>query len=340
MQRTDVLLLFGGESSEHDVSLASARNVYAAIDDTKYAVELGYIDRAGKWWLLEELGESVNPHGAPQLIPVLGSGSFVTLPATKVIKPRVILPILHGANGEDGAIAALGALMHIPVVGCDMTAGALAMDKLLTKQICEANHVTVVPYVVHRAGDDLPDFNKLTMTLGSPLFVKPTRSGSSVGVSKVYSDEGLTTALETAHEHSDVVLIERGVTAREIEIAVLGNPPHHDVSAPGEITPDREFYDYASKYDNASTSRVTIPAELEPGQKEQIQHLARRIYTLLGCRGLARIDFFLAPEGTIYLNEANTLPGFTNISMYPKLWRDAGVGYSELIEKLITLAIK
>ena len=339
MQRKTVLLLFGGESSEHEVSISSARNVYAAIDDTKFEVIICFIDKAGKWWLLDELGMTISTHDAPQIVPVLGSSCFVTIPASRMIQPDVILPILHGKNGEDGSVQGLAQLLHIPIVGCDMTSAAICMDKIATKQILQANDITVVDYVVHHQQEDIPDFGNLTLKLGNPLFVKPARAGSSVGVSKVSTRDELHQALDDAHTHDAMVLIERGVTAREIEVAVLGNPPLHKASLPGEIVPDGEFYSYDSKYSNASGSRVIIPAEIDEILKERIHELSIRIYATLGCKGLARVDFFLLEDGTIYLNEVNTMPGFTNISMYPKLWRESGISYSTLIEDLINIAL-
>lgn len=339
MDRPTVLLLFGGESPEHEVSISSARNVYAAIDNAKFNLALGYIDRHGKWWLLDRLGEDVTPHGAPQLAPVLGSGSFVTFPSSRVIKPDVILPILHGHNGEDGSVQGLAQLLHIPIVGCDMTASAICMDKVATKEILRANNIEVVPYKVHHKGQTVPDFGKLSTTLGSPLFVKPARAGSSVGVSKVYSEDELVAALDEAYKYSDTALIERGVSGREIEVAVLGNPPYHKASVAGEIRPEGDFYSYDSKYAPGSQSEIIIPAQLEPSTMRRIRDIAERSYELLGCKGLTRVDFFLLDDDTIYLNELNTLPGFTNISMYAKLWREEGMSYSELVERLINLAL-
>ncbi|HEX6415994.1 MAG TPA: D-alanine--D-alanine ligase family protein [Candidatus Saccharimonadales bacterium] len=340
MSRQSVLLLFGGESSEHDVSVSSARNVYAAIDNAKFDVILGYIDRHGKWWLLERFEEEVSTHGALQLAPVLGSNGFITIPSSRVITPDVILPILHGKNGEDGSVQGLGQLLHIPVVGCDMTASAICMDKLATKEILITRHIPVVPYESHRKGAPMPDFNHLNVQLGSPLFVKPSRAGSSVGVSKVYSDDELVAALELAHEHDDVALIEQAITARELEVAVLGNPPHHKASVVGEILPGEDFYSYEDKYSSTSTSSVAIPANIDEQTMTMIQKMACDIYEILGCRGLARVDFFLDENNKLYLNEVNTLPGFTNISMYPKLWRHDGLMYPALIEALISAAFQ
>lgn len=339
MQRTTVLLLFGGESSEHDVSVSSARNVYAAIDDEKYEVLLGYIDRQGKWWLLNTFSMQIDTHGTPQLLPALGGRSFITMPDNRVVRPDVILPILHGKNGEDGALAALGQLLHIPVVGCDMTSSAIGMDKLATKEILKTNGIKVVPYVVHYASDNLPDFNKLSMTLGCPLFIKPARAGSSVGVSKAYSEEEFVRAIELALEHDTKVLVEQAVTARELEVAVLGTPPNHQISGVGEIKPGDEFYSYDDKYASTSGAQLSIPADIDDELRERLRSLSGRIYKALGCRGLSRVDFFLAEDGTVYCNEINTLPGFTNISMYPKLWREQGISYSELIEHLLNDAL-
>jgi len=340
MQRTTVLLLFGGESSEHDVSISSARNVYAAIDDTKFTVLLGYIDRHGKWWLLDDLDGDIAIHSAPQITPVLGMKSFVTLPENNIIKPDVILPILHGKNGEDGSVQGLARLLHIPIVGCDLTASAICMDKLVTKEILTAHNIKVVPYEVHRRGDDLPQFTQLSMKFGVPLFVKPVRCGSSVGVSKVHSEEELAAALELAHQFDDTALIERGISGREFEVAVLGNQPHHKVSQVGEIKPEGEFYTYNAKYSPSSTSEVIVPADLEEALADRIRTLAGRVYTTLGCTGLSRVDFFLSDDHTVYVNEINTLPGFTNISMYVKLWRNEGISYPDLIEKLIASALE
>lgn len=339
MQRTSVLLLFGGESSEHDVSVSSARNVYAAIDDGKYDVLLGYIDTQGKWWLLDSFGEQVDTHGAPQLLPALGGGGFVTMPDNRVVRPQVILPILHGKNGEDGSVQGLAQLLHIPIVGCDVTASAVAMDKLLAKELLKSHGVKIVPYAVHHATDEAPDFNKLTMTLGCPVFVKPARTGSSVGVSKVYSEEELAQAIARALEHDTKVLIEQAVTARELEVAILGTPPHHQVSGVGEIKPGAEFYSYDDKYGSGSQAQLSIPADISGELAERLCSLAGKIYTALGCSGLSRVDFFLADDGAVYFNEINTLPGFTNISMYPKLWRERGIGYSDLIGHLLDDAL-
>jgi len=221
-----------------------------------------------------------------------------------------------------------------------MTASAICMDKLATKEILMTRHIPVVPYESHRRGAPMPDFNHLNVQLGSPLFVKPARAGSSVGVSKVYTDDELVTALQLAHEHDEVALIEQAITARELEVAVLGNPPSHKASVVGEILPGEDFYSYDAKYAASSSSSVAIPADIDDQTMTMIRKMACDIYEMLGCRGLARVDFFLDENNKLYLNEVNTLPGFTNISMYPKLWRHEGLMYPALIEALISAAFQ
>jgi len=338
--RKTVLLLFGGESSEHDVSIMSARNVYAAMDDDKYTVELCYIDRNGKWWLLETWQENLHEHGGEQLAPVPGSGSFLTLPGMRPLRIDVIFPVLHGENGhEDGAVQSLANLMHIPVIGCGVGASAVCWDKLYTKQLLAGNDIAVVPYVVHRASDEMPRYQDIAAKLGGTLFVKPTIAGSSIGVSKVHHEAEFQPALELALEHSSQVLIEKAVEGRELEVAVLGNPPHHKESGVGEILPGKEFYDYEDKYAADSKAQVITNAEMTDELREKIRHVAHQAYEVLGCRGLARVDF-LVDDDEIYVNELNTLPGFTNISQYPKLWAEQGISYGSLIDQLVELAFE
>jgi D-alanine-D-alanine ligase len=339
MDRKRVLMLFGGESSEHDVSVSSARNVYAAIDEMAFDVLPCYIDRHGKWWLLDDFEEYADTQNGSQLLPVLGSSGFVTIPDNKVIKVDVILPILHGRNGEDGSVQGMAQLLHIPIVGCDVTSSGIAMNKLATKEILQANDIAVIPYRVHRQYEPLPDFGKLTMQLGNPLFVKPARAGSSVGVSKVHSASELPAALEEAHRHDSIVLIEKAIVGQELEVAVLGTPPHHQVSGVGEIVPGAEFYTYDDKYSNSSTAEVRISASIDDATKEAIRQTTAKVFEVLDCKGLARVDYMLAADGTFYVMEVNTLPGFTNISMYPKLWRQEGINYPQLIEMLINDAL-
>jgi D-alanine-D-alanine ligase len=340
MTRQTVLLLFGGESTEHDVSITSARNVYAACDNEKYDIKLCYIDKSGHWWLLDSWTENPENHRNGQLFAALGARGFLVVPSGATLHIDVILPILHGKNGEDGTVQGLAQLLHIPIVGCDVTASATAMDKTLTKQVLEANGIKTVEFEIFNKGDQMPDYHTLVSKFGNEhMFVKPARSGSSVGVSKVHHEAEFLPALENALQYDSRVVIERAVVGRELETAVLGNPPHHRVSGIGEIIPGAEFYDYNDKYAANSTSQVKLDAALSPELTEHIRATSKKAYEVLGCSGLARIDYLLEDD-VPYVIEVNTIPGFTNISMYPKLWREAGVRYAELIDTLIESALK
>jgi len=337
--KPSILLLFGGESSEHDVSIKSAINVSRAIDTSKYMIHFGYIDRDGVWWHVDAVVD--NPTGeTKQLLPKLGEAAFVIEGTDKLIRPTVILPILHGRNGEDGSVQALAQLLHIPIVGCDMTSSAAAMNKYITKQIAMVNNIKVASFMVHHSADPIPQYEKISEQLGATLFIKPANAGSSIGVHKVVDQPQLEQALRDAHTHDTIVLIEQAINARELEVAVLGNYPTVEASAVSEVRSDGDFYSYESKYGKASTSKVVIPAELSPEISASLQLQAKQIFYLLGGSGLARVDFFLDKDTQdIYLNEVNTIPGFTDISVYPKAWEHAGVSYGQLIERLINLAV-
>lgn len=336
MSKVHVMLAYGGQSSEHDVSVASARNVFAALDD-RYDISTCLIDRDGRWWLQDSIGDY--HAGSPQLLPVLGQRKFVTLPDHKIVQPDVILPILHGKNGEDGTVQGLAELLGIPYVGPSLLGAALTMDKDVTKRLLRQAGVPVVEEMVWRTHEERPSYRDVAERLGPTVFVKPARSGSSVGVGKVTDEATFAAALDEAAKHDDKVLIERAITGREIEVAVLGNSQLH-VSVPGEIKPGAEFYDFADKYDPASTASVQIPAELSPELATRIRDTAAVAYRVTEGHGMARVDFFVTDDEQLYLNEINSIPGFTNISMYPKMMRHDGVSYPDLIARLIDLALE
>lgn len=336
MSRTQVLLLFGGESSEHDVSISGARNVFAALDDEKYDVSLGYIDKTGKWWCVEAIDGY--HQASPQLVPVLGAGQFMTVPEGTMIKPDVILPILHGKQGEDGTVQGLAALLHIPIAGPSILSASLTMNKDATKRMIQAAGVPVVSWRTWKVRDPRPIYDVIKDTLGETLFVKPSRAGSSVGVNKVNDSVEFDAAIDDAAAHDDMVIIETAIKGREIEVAVLGNQKFV-VTTPGEIIPGQEFYSYDDKYASASTAQVAIPAELSEGMVGTIKEHARVAYEAVVGHGMARLDFFVVGDEA-FLNEINAIPGFTNISMYPKLWRHDGMSYPQLIDELIRLAIE
>lgn len=336
MSKVHVMLVYGGQSSEHDVSVASARNVFAALDD-RYDISTCLIDRDGRWWLQDSIGDY--HAGSPQLLPVLGQRKFVTLPDHKIVQPDVILPILHGKNGEDGTVQGLAELLSLPYVGPSLLGAALTMDKDVTKRLLRQAGIAVVDDIVWLTHAERPSYQAVVAQLGATVFVKPARSGSSVGVSKVTDETTFIIALDDAAQHDDKVLIERAITGREIEVAVLGNSQLR-ISAPGEIKPGAEFYDFDDKYDPASTATVQIPAELSPELMTSIRDTATLAYRVTEGHGMARIDFFVTDDGRVYLNEINSIPGFTNISMYPKMMRHDGLLYPDLIARLIDLALE
>lgn len=339
MNKTVVLLVFGGESSEHDVSINSARNIFASMDGEKYDTKLCFIDQHGKWWLLDAWTENLERHGGVQLIAAPGSKSFMTVPGNSVLHIDVIFPALHGKNGEDGTVQGLAALLGVPIVGCDVTASAVCMDKAITKQILMASGIKTAKFHLHRRGENIPSYEEIAKDLGEVFFVKPARAGSSVGVSKVHGAEEYMPAVKGALQHDDRVLIEEFIDGRELELAVLGNPPKQQVSGVGEIISGAEFYDYEDKYADTSAAQVLTNVEMSDELLAKLQDTASRTYAALGCRGLSRVDFRM--KGNVpYVLEVNTMPGFTNISMYPKLWRASGMHYPELVDKLIQLAMK
>lgn len=327
-----ILLLYGGESPEHDVSIQSASNIFASIDTSMYKVVACFIDKQGHWWESPEIGH----HKQRPIIPIIGEPAVIVNGKRQNIS--CIFPVLHGQYGEDGSVQGLAKLMHVPVVGCDIDGSAVCMDKILTKKLLAADGIPVVPFIEHHAESKI-SYAAAAKQLGKTLFIKPARLGSSVGVHKADSKSAFDTALKAALAHDSIVLIEAAIAAREIEVAVLGTQQKPEASMPGEITPDRDFYDYASKYDANSTSALTIPAALPPTLTKQIQAMAVQAFTTLRCQGLARVDFFVGAKNEVFINEVNTMPGFTNISMYPKLWEANGKPQQQLITELIELAL-
>ncbi|MGB2628191.1 MAG: D-alanine--D-alanine ligase family protein [Candidatus Acidiferrum sp.] len=347
-KRLRVGVLFGGRSGEHEVSLASAASVIRGMDPDKYEpVPIG-ITKDGHWLMGE---------GAAKLLPdILKSGRRVMLaadPTEAALMPLdrgtgaqrfdVIFPVMHGTFGEDGTIQGMLELSGLPFVGAGVLGSAIGMDKDISKRLCQDAGIPVVPWItVYRwqwEKDPLTIKASIEGKFSYPLFVKPATLGSSVGMTKVHNAEELGPALDFAAEYGMKILVEKAVTAREIEVAVLGN---HDpkASIPGEIVPHREFYDYAAKYLEEGT-QLLIPAVLKPAQIKKVQGLAVDAFRVLELAGMARIDFFLEKKGSrLYLNEVNTIPGFTSISMYPKLWEATGIPFKELVDKLIELAFE
>jgi D-alanine-D-alanine ligase len=348
-------IIFGGRSGEHEISLRSARSIADAIDPVRYDVTLIGIDRTGRWHVLDErtfkrLTDAALPSldgtgTEVMLLPTPGGRDLIApgTPAVSLGRIDVLFPVLHGTYGEDGTIQGLLELADIPYVGSGVLGSAVGMDKDVQKRLLQAAGIPVVPFLTatHRQWDvDAAAVTAAAGDIGLPLFVKPANLGSSVGITKVKTLDTLAAAVATALEYDNKVIIEQGINAREIECAVLGND-QPEASMPGEISPHAEFYSYEAKYIDASGATLRIPAPLTPTQSEAVRHLAVQAFLLLDCAGMARVDFFLDRDtDTLYVNELNTIPGFTTISMYPKLWEASGVSYTELIHRLIELALQ
>jgi D-alanine-D-alanine ligase len=347
-------VIFGGRSGEHEVSLMSARSVMDALDPEKYEIVSIGIDKEGRWLVGDAMAALRD--GAPDtakpgtLLPEPGRASLMRLDQadkkplslSEVSALDVVLPILHGPYGEDGTVQGLLELAGIPYVGAGVVGSAVGMDKAIFKNVMEANGIPVLPWKLvirsdwqHRPEQILED---LEATFHYPLFTKPANLGSSVGISRCDNRASLRAGLDEAANYDRRLIVEQGIEGRELEVAVLGNDAPV-ASIVGEIRPRRTFYDYVAKY-ISDDSELLIPAPLEAEVADQVRALAVRAYRAIDCAGLGRVDLLLdRASGRLYLNEINTIPGFTRISMYPKLWEASGVTYPQLLDRLIELAL-
>ncbi len=342
--KTKLGLLYGGKSAEHKVSLQTALAVINALDHSKFEIHPIYITEKGSWvsgGLLSGPVETVK-----ELIFTEGDA----LPPTSLTPALsskgeeagydVIFPLLHGPNGEDGTVQGLLELLNLPYVGNGVLSSSVGMDKVLMKNVFaqaglpQVNYVSFIRNSFEQNTEDA--YNQVEAELGYPCFVKPANLGSSVGISKCSNREELEEACKEAFQFDRKIIIEQGVTAREVEIAVLGNDDP-ECSVAGEIVPKVEFYDYKAKYEDGNTALI-IPAEISEEEYSQLKDLAIKAFKALDCSGLVRADFFLTKDGKAYINEVNTMPGFTPFSMFPLLWKHTGVEYPKLIEKLVDLA--
>lgn len=339
--RIKLVVLFGGQSAEHDVSCTTAAHVLRAADPTRYEIVPVGISREGHWSIAEgaQAALSAGPAQLPGRLDPTGSA---IMPADVIADAEhtVVVPLLHGPMGEDGTVQGLLELANVPYVGSGVLGSALAMDKAMAKQVLAANGIPQARHRALRANEVTPGVPAAVVEeLGLPLFVKPANMGSSVGVSKAKTVEAVRDAIELAMTYDEWVLVEEAVVGREIEVAVLGNLEPR-ASVPGEIVPGAEFYDYADKYLDDG-SQAIVPAPLSAEQATAVRDMAVHVFKLLRCEGLARVDFFFEERGRGFLcNEVNTMPGFTPISMYPKLWIASGMSYAELIDELVRLAIE
>ena len=352
-------VIFGGRSGEHEVSLASARSVINAMDESKYEIVPIGITKEGRWIASGDPLKALEAGNASvsQPVALLGDPSRPGLmrlqdteravQATRMAELDVVFPVLHGTYGEDGTVQGLLELAGVPYVGAGVLGSVLGLDKIAFKDVMRAHGLPIVDDIVlkRKEWDADPDgvIDRVEAKLDYPVFVKPANLGSSVGVSKCHDRADLARGLAEAARYDRKLLVEVAVpAAREIEVSVLGND-EPIASVPGEIIPSREFYSYESKYidDGDEASKLLIPAPISPEMTARVRDLAVRVYEAIDCNGMARADFLLSGEtGELYISEVNTIPGFTTISMYPKLWEASGLAYPELIDRLIELALE
>ena len=335
--RMKITLIYGGKSAEHEVSILSAFSILKAIYYNYYEVQTVYITKNGQW-LKGPLFKQA-PTEEAELHLTTDNATEIS-PSDLKEENSVIFPVLHGPNGEDGTVQGLFEVLNMPYVGCGVLASACAMDKIVAKQLFQQAGIPQLPYVsvIRRKFQDEPEkvFSKCEGTLIYPMFVKPANMGSSVGISKAENREELSAAIEEAFRYDRRVIVEQGIEARELEVAILGNDEIRTTDA-GEIVKDVAFYDYDSKYiDNKVT--LQIPADVPSELHQKMREYAEKAFLAIDGSGLSRCDFFVTANEDIFLNEVNTLPGFTPFSMYPLLWENMGINYSDLLEELIQLA--
>ncbi len=346
MKKIKLAIICGGRSAEHEVSLCSAKNIVEAADKNKYEIVILGITKAGEWQLLP-VEDFLKNADDPVKIS-LKKGVEVLLDQNKIVDAKsgkkigsfdIAFPILHGTFGEDGAIQGLLKINDIPFVGADVLGSAVGMDKVVMKKLLRDAKYPIAKFLSYKVIDRKNvDFNNIRKTLGLPFYVKPANTGSSVGVHKVKSESDFSKYVEDAFKFDNKIIFEQNIDGREIECSVLGNE-EPIASLPGEVITEHEFYSYEAKYLDENGSRTEIPAKLPKSIINKIQTLSIEVFKTLECSGMARVDFFLQKNGRIVVNEINTIPGFTKISMYPKLWEASGISYSELIDRLIKLAV-
>ncbi len=352
-KKLKVMVLFGGRSAEHEVSLQSAKSVIEALDKDKYEIIPVGIGKDGRWYLPEKSTYLLNSDN-PKLIKLNQSNANVLLApgdndhhelvslqsGARACQIDVVFPVLHGTYGEDGTVQGLLRLANVPFVGAGTLGSAVGMDKDVFKRLLRDADIPTARFLVFKAKEKSQiDAHSISVKLGLPIFVKPANLGSSVGVSKAHSQQELVLAIEHAFRYDRKILIEEFIPGREIECSVLGND-EPIASLPGEIIPTHEFYSYNAKYIDERGAELVIPAKLDPETTNKIQSLSVKTFKAACCEGMARVDLFLADNGQLYINEINTIPGFTKISMYPKLWEASGISYRELLDRLIELAVE
>ena len=351
MKKIRVGIIFGGKSAEHEVSLLSAKNVVDALDKNKYEPILIGITKDGKWQLEDNESLSLKASSVKIISLKSNNKSIAVIPDSKnkqltsinrnseIKQLDVVFPILHGPFGEDGTVQGLLKIAGVPFVGPSVLGSAIGMDKEVAKRLWRDAGISIAKFLVFYSHETSKiNFTKIKKELGLPLFIKPVNLGSSVGVSKVNNKEEFEIAIKKAFRYDTKILIEENIKGREIECAVIGNE-EPIASIPGEVIPQNDFYSYEAKYIDENGAILEIPAKLSKTKQKEVQELAVKAFKVVCCEGLSRVDFFLTNKDELIINEINTIPGFTNISMYPSLWKESGLSYPKLIDKLIQLAI-
>lgn len=345
-----IILVFGGKSAEHEVSINSAKNIAAAMDLKQFQLMLIGISAQGSWYRfskLEDLIEikSLSDKNLPQsahpccLILKLGKPYLLNLQTQELESVDCAFPINHGTFGEDGCIQGYFQMMNLPFVGCDVLSSSISMNKEYMKKVFQNENIPSAKYELLRSHEN-QSYDSLTKKLGSPFFIKPASMGSSVGVHKIKSAEDFLTKSKEAFQYDHTLLAEEFIEGREIECSVLGNKTNAKASVCGELVPQHEFYSYEAKYLDENGAAIKIPADIPAEIQTKMNQMALHVFRAMNCEGFARVDFFLKKNHEIYVNELNTLPGFTKISMYPKMWGASGLEYTPLITKLIDLAFE
>ncbi len=353
MKKIKLGLIFGGRSGEHEVSLISARSIYGALDKNKYDVSLIGIDKKGSWHLGEANNFWINPENqkkvklnlksAPGITAVNKNGKVYLIDlknGKNLSQIDVFFPITHGTFGEDGCLQGFLELLGTAYVGPGVLGSAVGMDKDFMKRIFREKGIATANYFALTKGEmDKKKISEIIKTLGFPIFVKPANLGSSVGISKAKNEKELKKAIDLAFQYDTKIILEEAIVGREIECSVLGNE-NPIASYPGEIKLNSDFYSYSAKYIDGNASQPVPKADLSKKKVKRIQNLAITVFKALGCEGMGRVDFFLTKTGKIYANEINTLPGFTSVSMYPKMFAESSIPYPKLLDKLIHLGIE
>lgn len=345
-------LIMGGRSGEHEVSLVSAWNIFNGLDNKKYEIHLIGIDKDGNWlygkdesfWVGREKIEETKINSKSKKVAAINKNRKAIIidisSGEKITDIDIFFPIIHGTFGEDGTLQGYLEMLNCAYVGPGVLSSSVCMDKDVTKRLLnDAGVLNANGYVLKSQKIDSFDIDEIVRDLDFPIFVKPANMGSSVGVSKAKNKKDLMISIKKAFEYDKKVIVEEAIIGREIECSVIGNEKPV-VSVPGEIKLSSDFYTYEAKYISEDAAQPIPKAELSQKQKKQIQETAMYVYDTLGCEGMARVDFFLTKKGKLYVNEVNTLPGFTNISMFPKMFEESGIKYSDLLDKIIGFAIE